>query len=659
MMGDGSSSLARTVLLFLLKSLDTAEERLSSTSASSAMSPTLLTSLVVLLPLLALIKMLVDNQWRMRHQLQLWWEFVALPVPKIHVDINWNVGGNGYRQDEDKSTKSKNGNSNSTTMPLLDPQQPGWIQCYNPATGDRLGRVPRMTAADVDVVIQKASMAQTSWRQTTFAQRRRVLRTLQQYIVHNVDTICQVASLDSGKPVVDACLGEVLTTCEKIRTIVAHGEVWLQPSVRAVPPLLLHKTAYVEYMPLGVIATIAPWNYPFHNLTNHVISALFAGNAIVCKASEHTSWSVVAYFAEMVRQALSVNGHDASLCGTITGMGDAGAALVSHPLVDKVIFTGSPAVGRLVMRAAAEHVKPVILELGGKDAMVVMHDTKLPEVMPWVLRGCYQNAGQNCVGVERVLVYESIHDDFIAAIRDKVQNLRQGCPVALSSKKSSNMEITDTDCGAMVTGEQCALIQSLIDDAVQKGATIVVGGKRGGSGSGFFFQPTILTGVTTSMRIFREEVFGPVMTVVKVPHDDDAECLRLVNDSPFGLSSSVFCGSPKRGLALGRQFRTGMLCINDFGSNYLVQSLPFGGVGESGFGRFAGPEGLQALCLERSILVDRFPNWTGIKTTIPPPINYPIDKNKGLPFCDGLIQLFYNESWLGKIKGIFGLIKNG
>lgn len=610
---------------------------------------TLLTGLV-LLTLFALVKLLVENQWRIRHQLQLWWEFLVVPVPKIHVDIDWNnVGGS-----KDTSTTTI-----STSMTLLDPKQPGWIQCYNPATGERLGRVCCMTPDNVDLVIQKAALAQQAWSRTTFTQRRQVLRTLQQYIVQNVDAICKVASIDSGKPVVDACLGEVLTSSEKIRTIVAWGQVWLQPSHRPVPPMLLHKTAYVEYMPLGVVGTIAPWNYPFHNYMNHVISALFAGNAIVCKASEHTSWSVVAYYEKIVQQALMIHGHDPNLCGTVTGMGPAGAALVTHALVDKVIFTGSPGIGRLVMQAASDSVKPVILELGGKDAMVLMNDICIKQIIPWVLRGCFQNAGQNCVGVERVLVYESIHDDFIAAIQDKVKNLRQGCPV------NNKDVITDTDCGAMVTGAQCELIQSLIDDAVQKGAKIVVGGKRGGASNddststGFFFQPTILTGVTTSMRIFREEVFGPVMTVIKVPNDDDDECLRLVNDCPFGLSSSVFCGNPQRGLALGRQFRTGMLCINDFGSNYLVQSLPFGGVGESGFGRFAGPEGLQALCLERSILVDRFPNWTGIKTTIPPPINYPIDKNKGLPFCDALIQLFYNESWLGKIKGIVGLIKNG
>jgi acyl-CoA reductase-like NAD-dependent aldehyde dehydrogenase len=161
--------------------------------------------------------------------------------------------------------------------------------------------------------------------------------------------------------------------------------------------------------------------------------------------------------------------------------------------------------------------------------------------------------------------------------------------------------------------------------------------------------------VTPSMKIFHTEVFGPVMTVVKVPSDSDDACIELANATTFGLGSSVFTSSPSRGLALGRRIRSGMMCVNDFGSNYLVQSLPFGGVGESGFGRFAGIEGLRALCLERSILTDRFPF---VKTSIPPVLDYPIKENS-YNFASALIQFFYNDSLVGKVKGILGLIKFG
>jgi Aldehyde dehydrogenase family len=159
------------------------------------------------------------------------------------------------------------------------------------------------------------------------------------------------------------------------------------------------------------------------------------------------------------------------------------------------------------------------------------------------------------------------------------------------------------------------------------------------------------------MNIFNQEVFGPVMTVVKVPKDDDEECIRLVNLSDFGLGSSIYTSNDAEGLAIGRRFRTGMLTVNDYASNYLIQSLPFGGVKESGFGRFAGIEGLRALCLERAIVVDTFPFL--VRTSIPPVIQYPIDMGKGFPFTESLVQLFYNESIIGKIKGILGLVKNG
>ena len=367
---------------------------------------------------------------------------------------------------------------------------------------------------------------------------------------------------------------------------------------------------------------------------------------MVGKVSEYTSWSAAVYYSRIVKEALRVNGHNPDLLGTITGFGEAGSALVS--CVDKVIFTGSPAIGKKVMETASKTLTPVILELGGKDAFVIMDDCKLSNVVPWVMRGCFQNCGQNCVGSERILVYESIHDAFLRTVVPRVQALRQGSPFCG----------TGIDCAALVMPAQLALIQALVDDAVAQGATLHCGGQPSSphqsAVAGQFYEPTVLSGVTESMRIFQEEVFGPVMTVIQVPNDSDAACVSLVNNCAFGLGSSVYGGNKTRALRLGRQFRTGMLCINDFGSNYLVQSLPFGGVKESGFGRFAGVEGLRALCLERSVLTDRIP---GVQTPIPAPIDYPIEKAKGLPFANALIQLFYNEDIVAKILAIVGLAK--
>ncbi|GKY91817.1 hypothetical protein MPSEU_000153300 [Mayamaea pseudoterrestris] len=530
--------------------------------------------------------------------------------------------------------------------------QPNVIHCYDPSTRQLLGMVPRMTPEQVEDACRKAKNAQVAWSQTTFAQRRLVLRTLQAYIVQHTTEVCRVSARDSGKPPVDALLGEVLTTCEKIRCLVYWGELWLQPESRPVGLIMAHKTAMVEYVPLGLIATIAPWNYPFHNMMNHVVSALLSGNALVSKVSEHTSWSSANLFTRLVQQALIVNGHDPDLVQTVTGGPEAGEALCRCKLVDKLIFTGSPAIGKLVMKTCSETLTPVILELGGKDAMVIMDDCKLADVVPWVMRGCFQNCGQNCVGIERVLVYESLYDEFIDAVTSKVKALRQGVPLAACGSDGS------VDCGSMVMATQLNHIQALVDDAVKMGARVLVGGSidKSSNDNGQFYPPTVLADVTPKMRIYQEEVFGPVMTIVKVVGDSDEVCLELVNDSEFGLGSSVYCGDQKRGLALGLKIRSGMCCINDFGSNYLVQSLPFGGVGQSGFGRFGGVEGLRALCLERSILTDRIP---GVRTSIPSPIDYPIDKTKGFPFASALVQILYSESLWQKVKGIVNVIKFG
>jgi acyl-CoA reductase-like NAD-dependent aldehyde dehydrogenase len=216
-----------------------------------------------------------------------------------------------------------------------------------------------------------------------------------------------------------------------------------------------------------------------------------AGNAVVGKVSEHASWSA-RYFGTIIQTALQVHGHDPNLVATITGMAEAGQALVQDPLVDKIIFTGSTPIGRKVLQASAQNLTPVILELGGKDAMVIRHDCNLREILPFVMRGCFQNAGQNCVGVERVLVYESIHDEFIKQIVPKVQGIRQGIPLNVCGSDGK------VDCGSLIMPAQMDIVQNLVTDAVKKGATLHCGGKPNPTVDGQFFEPTVLRYVCDS-----------------------------------------------------------------------------------------------------------------------------------------------------------------
>jgi acyl-CoA reductase-like NAD-dependent aldehyde dehydrogenase len=583
---------------------------------------------------------ILTNVKTVSRSISLWLEFTLSSPPALNVPLT-----DAEARDDGVTTEP----CHPSDLQLDEPSQPGQVQCWDPATLQRLGSVPAMTKEDVYELCAKAKRAQIKWRQTAFAQRRMVLRTIQKYIVSHQEDICRVAARDSGKPKVDALLGEVMTTCEKIRCINMNGEEWLERSYRPVGPMMMHKTAYVEYIPLPVLAVISPWNYPFHNFCNHIISGLFAGCAVVAKVSEHTSWSA-SYFTRIVKAALEVHGHDSDVVQTLTGFGECGAALVQCPDVDKVIFTGSPAVGRKVMAGCAPNLKPCILELGGKDPMVFCDDVDIDSVVPWAMRGCFQNCGQNCCGVERLFVYESILSKFLDVIVPKVHALRQGVPNAVCGNTGN------VDCGAMIMPAQLDIIESLVQDAIQKGAKLHCGGKRNSSLHGQFFEPTILSNITADMRISKEEVFGPVMCIITVPNDSDDECIRLVNDCDFGLGSSVYAKSQARAMRIGNAIRSGMFTVNDFGVNYLIQSLPFGGLKESGFGRFAGPEGLRACCVERSIVKDRIP---GVRTTIPSAINYPIDAKKGLPFGMSLINLFYSENIFGKLGGIVGLIKHG
>ncbi len=463
------------------------------------------------------------------------------------------------------------------------------VPCHDPATLEALGTVPAMSPSDVRSVVERGRAAQAAWAKTSYRERRAVLQDLLARIVERQEEICRLCVRDSGKTMVDASLGEVFPVCEKLRYVIDHGEADLAPEPRA-SGFLLHKKAWVEYQPLGVVGVLCPWNFPFHNLYCPMIPALFAGNAVVAKVSEHTSWSA-APLCEIVRQVLSARGHSPDLVQIVTGYGDTGAALVRSG-VDKIFFTGSPANGRKVMATAAEDLVPVVLELGGKDPMIVLEDADLAHASSQAMLGVFTACGQMCVGVERVYVMASVYDDFVRRVTEGASALRQGPPLG-----------GDVDVGAMTMPRQLDILEELLEDATRKGARVVVGGRRRPDLGGQFFEPTVLVDVDHSMRIAKEEQFGPILVIFKVTSEEEA--VRLANDTAYGLGSSVFTKDVARGERLGRRIRSGMTVVNDYGLAYMIQALPFGGVGVSGFGRINGKEGLRACCLEKAMVSDR------------------------------------------------------
>ncbi len=507
------------------------------------------------------------------------------------------------------------------------------IECRDPATGAALGRVSVHSPEEVRERIGRARLAQRQWAETSFRERRQVLRALLSRIVDEQEAICRAAVRDSGKTMVDASLGEVVPVCEKLRYTIRRGARDLRPERRA-SGLLAHKKGWIEYQPLGVVGVICPWNFPFHNLMCPLIPALFAGNGVVAKVSEWSSWSS-AYYLELIRSVLRQHGQQGDLVQVVTGFGDTGAALVDGG-VDKVFFTGSPGNGRKVVSESAQTLTPVVLELGGKDPMIVCDDANLDHAVRQAMLGVYTACGQMCVGVERVYVFDDIYDAFVTRVTEAARNLRQGPPLEAL-----------VDVGSMTMPKQLDIIEDLLRDATEKGARVLTGGKRNQRAGDQFFEPTILVDVDHRMRITQEEQFGPVMVIIKVRSDEEA--ISLANDSRYGLGSSVFTQNRARGERMARRIRSGMTVVNDYGIAYMMQALPFGGVGVSGYGRINGREGLRACCHVKTMVSDRLPISAGVSV-------YPI-KKQTYPISAAAVRVLFGSGLKQRVRGINQLVQ--
>lgn len=521
------------------------------------------------------------------------------------------------------------------------------VYLWDPSTFDYFGETHAMNTEEVKAIVAKGRAAQAIWKKSSFATRKELMRTMLRYITENQENCARVAVRESGKTMLDALIGEVLVTCEKLTWLANSGEQWLVPESRESGRMMMMKKVYVEYVPLGVIGAIVPWNYPFHNVFNPVSAALFTGNAIVIKVSEYASWSI-RYYKAIIDACLEAVGAPKDLVQFVTGYGATGAALVTSG-VDKVIFVGSPGVGAIVAKAAADNLTPVVLELGGKDPFVVCDDADVDSIVQTACRGVWQNMGQNCAGPERFFVYEKVYAKFCEGVTTVVKGMKIG----------PSLGDPLVDCGAICMGpKQMLHYQKLVDDAVIKGAKVLAGGfipsKDSPLSNGSFYPPTILADIPESALIAQEEIFGPIMAIFKVKGNSDEEAVRMANNCDFALSSCAFSGDAARAKKIASQLCAGMSAVNDLeGCTYMSQSLPFGGCKKSGYDRFAGPEGLRGLCMVRSVCEDLIP---AIRNSIPPPMQYPAT-GTGHEFAKGLINMFYSTSWVGTFQGIFALIR--
>ncbi|KAJ7771668.1 meiotic sister-chromatid recombination aldehyde dehydrogenase [Mycena metata] len=544
---------------------------------------------------------------------------------------------------------------NDALAPPMSVEGARYITCFDPATGMHLSTLKADSEEEIANKIALATNAQKSWRHVNFGRRRRVMRSLNKWLVENQEVCARTACRDTGKTLVDAALGEIITTCSKLSWIIDHGENALRPESRASNLILCYKSSKVYYEPLGVVAAIVSWNYPLHNAWSPIMASLFAGNAIVLKCSENVFWSTQ-WFVGAIRKCLQTCGHDPDLVQLVCCFPEQADALTRSPHIKHITFIGSETVGRKIAMAATEHLTPVTLELGGKDPAIILEGTDLEKWASLWMRGIFQNAGQNCIGIERVIVHQSQHDELYDMLQKRIEMLRLGSVLTTSDAGFVNT----VDCGAMISRERFASLSTVIQEAHNAGADVrplANGGEQYNhvyQDKGYYFQPTIVGPVKPDMRIAQEELFAPVATLM--PYDTLDEAIELANGTRYGLGASVFGPSQDLCVKIAKQLECGMVSVNDFGVFYLNQDLPFGGVKASGYGRFGGPEGLRALTNVKAIMVDRWPALT--ETSIPKVLDYPIRSLvSSWEFVSGLVSFLYADGWRRRIAGLGRLIR--
>ncbi len=499
---------------------------------------------------------------------------------------------------------------------------PERIEVLNPATGGLVDTIDSTSTDAVAETVARVRANQVAWEALGFEGRYRCLGSLRDWLLDNIDPISDLVQAETGKVRGDISL-ELFYVIDLINFYGSRGSKFLaDETVRPHSPLLASKKLMVQYRPHPVVGVISPWNFPLAMALGDSIPALQAGAAVVVKPSEFTPLSLI----EVIRAwREDIGAPDVFDC--VLGAGEAGSALVDN--VDFVQFTGSDRTGRKVMARAAETLTPVSLEMGGKDSMIVLEDADLDRAANAAAWGSMYNSGQVCLSVERIYVEEPVYDRFVEKLTKEVSGLRQGTDGRKPEK----------DVGAITSPNQRAVIEDQVNDALASGARALIGGRKV-DGPGDYYEPTVLVDVDHSMKVMRDETFGPVVGVMKVR--DSEEALRLTNDSRYGLAGSVF-GEKRRAESIARRIEAGSVNVNDVIINMAAMDVPMGGWKESGIGFRHGEYGIKKYCRPESIVVTRFsgkrePTW------------FPYTKSRS-----GLVRRVFTAAYARGLKRRLGL----
>jgi len=499
------------------------------------------------------------------------------------------------------------------------------IASINPATGEVLREFDCAGEEEVRAAVARARAAQPAWQELGIGKRLQVLRRFQTLLQEKKADVARLITQEAGKPYVESLLTEVLVVLDATQFLIANARGLLRDQRIGHANLVMKaKRGRVRREPYGVLGIISPWNYPFNIPATEGLAALAAGNAVVVKPSEFTSLSALE-----LQALLRTAGVPEDIFQVLVGAGATGAALANSQ-IDKLIFTGSVASGKKVAQAAAARLLPVVLELGGKDPMLVLDDADLEVASSAAVWGAFVKAGQTCLSVERCYVHRSLYEPFLAKVVEKTGKLRVG-----------NGLDPETEVGPMIHERQLQIVESQVDEALAHGACVLMGGKRLSQLGPNFYAPTVIAGVTHEMRLMREETFGPVLPVV--PFDSDEEAVRLANDSEFGLAASVWTRNRGRGEAIATRLQAGTVMVNDVISCYGISEAPHGGVKASGLGRTHGRFGLEEMVWVKYVDSDLLPRtrkvwWYGYGADF-------------IHQMEGFVDFLFSRRWGSRLSG--------
>ncbi|WP_244849856.1 aldehyde dehydrogenase family protein [Caballeronia sp. SL2Y3] len=453
----------------------------------------------------------------------------------------------------------------------------------NPATEEPIAHVAQGTSADVDRAVQAARAALKPWNAIRAAERGRILMRLAELLRENQEELAALESLDAGKPIAGVQRQDVPAAIDTL----AYYAGWCDKINGQVVPARPDALTYTVREPVGVVGAIVPWNFPLMIGMWKIAPALACGCTLIVKPAEITPLSAL-----MVGRLALEAGVPPGVLNIVTGKGSVvGDSMVAHPGIDKITFTGSPSVGRGILQGAAGNFKRVTLELDGKSANVIFADANIDSAVRAAASGIFFNAGQVCSAGSRVLVQRAAYDDVVERLSQRAQTIKLGDP----SKRETNM-------GPLISAKQMKTVLDYVDIGTGEGASLVTGGRRAGE-RGYFVEPTVFANVEHEMRISQEEIFGPVASVI--PFDDEADALRIANGTAYSLAAGVWSADIGRVHRMAAELRAGTVWVNTYG--YTDVRLPWGGSGDSGFGREHGDVAIENFTEPKAVWVSLTP----------------------------------------------------